>query len=236
MMAFPFALTTTTQAQTNKTGGWYITNLSLSLDSKFGLWLETQTRAQKLTTDFFYHEFKGGISYKLADKVTILVGTGDYKTYTFPGNFKTPMAVKETRLWQQLVMSNNVNRLKLEHRYRIEQRWLNGEFNQRFRYRFNPILPLNHKSVTPNTVYLTAFDELFFTNLAPYFMRNRLFAGVGYQFSKIVGAQVGWIRQFDYRKADDGTGKNFIQASLLFNLDKKIFEDKDREHFPSTMD
>jgi hypothetical protein len=233
MMAFPLAKTTALQAQNNELGSWDITNLSLSLDKKFSLWLEAQTRSQKLTTDFYYHEFKGGIAYKFPEKITVMLGMGDYKTYTFPGNFKTPMAVKELRIWEQLVMSNNIGRLKLEHRYRIEQRWLNGEFNNRFRYRINPIVPLNHKSVVPKTVYLSAFDEVFFTNLAPFFMRNRLFGGVGYQFSKVVAAQVGWIRQYDYRKADDGSGKNFIQTSLLFTLDKRIFE---KEHFPNTID
>lgn len=232
MMAFPL-LPDTVCAQNNELGSWDITNLSLTLSKKFTLWLEAQTRSQKLTTDFFYHEFKGGIQYKLGDKATVMLGTGDYKTYAFPGNFKIPMAVKEWRVWEQLVINNNIDRLKLEHRYRIEQRWLNGEFANRFRYRLNPVLPLNHSSMKPKTVYLSAFDELFFTNLAPYFMRNRFFVGAGYQFSKVVTAQAGWIRQFDYRKADDGTGKNFIQTSLLFTLDKKLLE---KEHFPNTMD
>jgi hypothetical protein len=231
MMAFCFPFLTPVKAQNDKLGGWYLTNLSLSLNKKFALWLETQTRSQQLADDFFYHEFKGGIQYKFPEKITVMLGMGDYKTYTYPGNFKTPMQVKEFRMWQQMVMSNNINRLKIEHRYRIEQRWLNGDFNNRFRYRFNPILPLNHSSVVPKTVYLTAFDEVFFTNLAPYFMRNRFFGGCGFQFSSTVGAQVGWIRQFDYRKADDGTGKNFIQASLIFTLDKRILE-----HFPSVLD
>jgi hypothetical protein len=233
MMAFPLAKTTALQAQNNELGSWDITNLSLSLDKKFSLWLETQTRSQKLTSDFYYHEFKGGIAYKFPEKITVMLGMGDYKTYTTPGSFKTPMLVKEFRIWEQMVMSNNIGRLKLEHRYRIEQRWLNGEFNNRFRYRINPIVPINHKSVVPKTVYLSAFDEVFFTNLAPFFMRNRLFGGVGYQFSKVIAAQVGWLRQFDYRKADDGSGKNFIQTSLLFTLDKRIFE---KEHFPNTID
>lgn len=232
MMAFPLT-SLSVKAQNDKLGSWDITNLSLSLNKKFTLWLETQTRSQKLTSDFYYHEFKGGIQYKLQDKATVMVGTGDYKTYSFPGSFKTPMQVKEWRVWEQLVISNNINRVKLEHRYRIEQRWLNGEFANRFRYRINPIIPINHSSVIPKTLYLSAFDEVFFTNNAPFFMRNRFFAGAGFQFSKVVAAQAGWIRQFDYRKADDGSGKNFLQFSLLFTLDKRIFE---KEHFPNTMD
>lgn len=232
MMAFPLT-SLSVQAQNDKLGSWDITNLSLSLNKKFTLWLETQTRSQQLTSDFYYHEFKGGIQYKLQDKATIMVGTGDYKTYSTPGSFKTPMQVKEWRVWEQLVISNNINRVKLEHRYRIEQRWLNGEFANRFRYRINPIIPINHASVIPKTFYLSAFDEVFFTNNAPFFMRNRFFAGAGFQFSKVVATQAGWIRQFDYRKADDGSGKSFIQLSLLFTLDKRIFE---KEHFPNTMD
>lgn len=224
---------TAAHAQNDELGSWDIANLSLSLNSRFMLWLEAQTRSQRLTNDFYYHEFKGGLQYKLQDKATVMLGTGDYKTYSFPGNYKTPMQVKEWRIWEQLVISNNINRVKLEHRYRIEQRWLNGDFSNRFRYRLNPIIPLNHQSIVPHTLYLTAFDEVFFTNTAPFFLRNRFFAGTGFQFSKVVAAQIGWIRQYDYRKADDGSGKNFLQTSLLFTLDKKIFE---KEHFPNTMD
>lgn len=220
-------------AQNTKLGGWDIASFMINPNNTFSIWLETQTRSQKLASDFFYHEFKGGLVYNFPKKNSVMLGIGDYKTYSWPGNFKTPMQSKEFRIWEQLVLNNNIDRVKIEHRYRIEQRWVNGEFRHRFRYRINPVVPLNHATVTARTVYITAFDEVFFTNRSPYFERNRLFAGAGYQFSKLLALQVGWIRQYDYRKNDDGSGKNFLQTSLLFYLDKSTVK---REHQPNTLD
>lgn len=220
-------------AQNNKLGSWDILGMNINMRKNFTVYLETQTRSQQLTQDFYYHELKAGLQYNFPKKGSVLFGMGDYKTYAYPGNFKSPATTKEFRIWQQLVLINNIDRIKIEHRYRIEQRWVNGDFFNRFRYRFNPIVPITKKTITAKTLYATAFDEVFFTNEAPYFIRNRVFGGLGYQFSKSFLMQGGFIRQYDYRKIDDGSGKNSIQLMFLFTLDKtqaKI------ERHPSTMD
>ena len=219
-------------AQSDNLGGWYIASLNYRFNAHFAAYGELQTRSQKLADDFFYHELKAGLAYYL-QKNHFFLGFGNYETYTYPGNYKKPTVSNELRLWEQFVLNNNINRVKIEHRYRIEQRWINGDFFNRFRYRLNPIVPLNNKTIVPKTVYLTAFDEVFFTNKAPYFMRNRLFAGAGYQFASYFTFQLGFLRQFDYAADGTGTGKNFIQSSLLFTVDRSV--DK-HERLPSTMD
>ena len=220
-------------AQSNKLGGWYIANLNYSLNKKFVLYGELQARSQQVADDFYYHELKGGMQYNLPAKNSLFLGTGDYQTYNYPGNFKKPSAIKEFRIWEQFVLNNNINRIKIEHRYRIEQRWINGVYSNRFRYRLNPVIPLNHSTVIANTFFVTAFDEVFFTNKAPYFLRNRFFAGAGCKFTSAFTLQLGLIRQFDYRKTDDGSGKNYIQTSLLFNINHT---EVSKETHPSTLD
>src|SRR5947209_16480812 len=101
-------------------------------------------------------------------------------------------------MWEQFVLNNNIDRIKIEHRYRVEQRWINGNYFNRFRYRLNAVVPLNHSTTIPKTIFVSVFDEVFFTDKVPYFIRNRFFAGTGYQFNKIFTMQVGFIRQFDY--------------------------------------
>lgn len=220
------------QTQTADLGGWYVGQFIYKPNNKMFLWFETQTRSQKLTDLFYYHEFKGGIAAIFAKKHSFLIGTGDYKTYSYDGNFKTPMQAKEFRLWEQITLNHNIDRVKIEQRYRIEQRWVNGDFRSRFRYRVNPIIPLNKPSIQNNTLYLSLFEEVFFGNHAPYFERNRFFAGAGFQFNKWFAAQTGWIRQFDYNKTNDGSGKNFLQTTLMFTLDKS----GPKEAHPSPMD
>lgn len=226
-------ITETSSAQPDKLGSWEIANLNYHLNQKFALYAEVQVRSQKFIDDFFYHELKGGITYYLPQKNSLFFGFGNYETYTFPGSFKKPVTANEFRIWEQFVLNNNINRVKIEHRYRIEQRWINGDFFNRFRYRFNPVVPLNHKTVTEKTLFVSAFDEIFFTDKPPYFIRNRIFGGAGYEFTKLFTLQIGFIRQFDYRVSDNGSGKNFIQTSLLFNVDPSKTK---RETHPSTMD
>ncbi len=220
-------------AQNDKLGSWNIANLNYHINSKFAFYGELQARSQLFINDFYYHEIKGGLNYYFPQKNSLFFGFGNYETYTFPGTFKKPVTANEYRIWEQFVLNNNINRIKIEHRYRIEQRWVNGNYFNRFRYRLNPIVPLNHEKVEPNTIFISAFDEVFFTNKAPYFIRNRIFGGAGYEFTKLFTLQVGFIRQFDYRTSDNGSGKNFIQTSFLFNVDHTNTK---REVHPSTMD
>ena len=128
-------------------------------------------------------------------------------------------------------MHQSLNRIRFEHRYRAEQRWTSNGFRNRFRYRFNTLMPLNGPKVEPGVFYLTASDELFLTDRAPYFERNRFFAGIGYEFSRLFTLQSGWMNQFDYR-INDETGRNFFQISFLFELQ---WQDTPRAVRPDSM-
>lgn len=205
-------------AQTNVLGGWYVASLNYHFNKKFVLYTEVQARSQHVLNDFYYHELKAGIGYNIAGNYAALLGFGNYETYTFPGDFKKPVAVNEYRLWEQFVMNNTLSRVKFEQRYRIEQRWLNGNFFNRFRYRFQTTVPINHAIITKNTFFINAFDEVFFTDKPPYFLRNRVYGGAGFQFNKVLTLQTGFVRQFDYRTTDNGSGKNFMLTSLIFNV------------------
>ncbi len=220
-------------AQTNKLGGWVIVNLKYHLNPQLVLYAEVQTRSQRLSHDFYFDEFKGGIVYNFPKRLSVAFGAGNSETYPFPGNFKGPATVKEFNMWEQLVLNNNIERLKIEHRYTIEQRWINGNYRNRFRYRLNAVVPLNHPTVVPHTLFVTVSNEVYFGSKLPYFERNRFFAGMGFQFSPLIAVQSGFIRQFDYRAASSSSGKNFIQTSLLFSANRSVSR---RERHPSTID
>ena len=51
--------------------------------------------------------------------------------------------VEEHRIWQQLIVNDFIGRVKFEHRYRIEQRWVNKQYLNRFRYRLMLFVPVN---------------------------------------------------------------------------------------------
>jgi hypothetical protein len=223
MCIFSALLFTGTKAlsQNNKVGTWNLVNAEYYIKSKFFIWGEVQTRSQKMYQDFYYHELKGGMGYKPTKDITLLLGTGQYGTYSEGGNFKSPVLSHEFRIWEQLVLNNHIGRGKIEHRYRIEQRWRNGEYRNRFRYRFNPVIAINKSTIEKGTLFLSVYDEVFLTDVGPHFERNRVFAGLGYQVGKPVMVQVGWLNQFDYSAESKSTNKNYVQLGVYLQLNKE---------------
>lgn len=224
ILLLTMALTTgiSATAQTSRLGSWNVINAKISLSKHWRLFTEAQLRSQSFYSDHFYYEVKGGISYNIGKKVQVLVGTGKYITYDSEqeGNFPKPITSNETRLWQQFTLNHDLGRIQFEHRYRIEQRFYTDEYRNRFRYRLGITIPVNKKEVESGTFYVTAFDEVFLTNKAPYFSRNRLLAGAGYQFNDIFTLQPAYVYQFDYDSDNTGFGKHFFHLTAMIDIDK----------------
>ncbi len=222
---------TTVQAQ-RPLGSWNILNVKLNINAKWGIWTEGQLRSIEFYDQFYYYEAKGGVFYNLKDHLSLTAGIGHYATYTLGGNFVQPLASVETRTWLQLIMEQKWDRIYFEHRYRVEQRHLNTGYKNRFRYRLNAVIPINHKEVSPKTIYAYIGDEIFFTDKAPFYERNRFYTGLGYKTSKAMTIQSGYMRQFDY-KLTSTTSRDFLQVALLFNLN---LQDLQRHEVPSAND
>ncbi len=205
-------------SQQGHLGSWNVINTKVTLNNRWSVFNELQLRSQSYYNNHYYYEVKGGIGYSLNKNFSLLLGTGKYITHSNGGNFKRPLSSNETRFWQQVTMNQFLQRVKFEHRYRIEQRWFsNNTYKNRFRYRLMAALPINKPKMEPKTFYFTAFDEIFLTNKTPYFERNRVFAGAGYQFNKQLTLQPGYVYQFDYKNGN-GTGKHFFQLTLMIEL------------------
>jgi hypothetical protein len=199
-------------------GSWNILNFNLKLNSKWNVFMETQLRSLSFYDQFHYYEYKTGATYKIKNSVSVTTGVGSYNTYSEGGNFENPIQNKEIRSWFQLNMKNDLDFVILEHRYRAEQRFTSNGYRNRFRYRLGAIVPINNKQVVPKTFYVSAWNEIFFTDNEPFFERNRFFVGVGYEFSKQLAVQTGYIHQFDY-KINDETGRDFLNIALLYTFD-----------------
>jgi len=213
-----FAISINAYSQKNDFGSWNVLNTKLNLSGKWNLFNELQVRSQSFYANHFYYEIKGGVSYSLTETFSFLIGIGKYKTFSDGGSFKQPVTASEFRLWQQLTMNHFLDRIKFEHRYRVEQRWFKTGYRNRFRYRLNAAVPINKRKVTSKTFYAAAFNEVFLTNTAPYFERNRVFAGMGYQFNDHFTLQPGYVYQYDYRN-NEGSGKHFFQLTLMIEID-----------------
>ncbi len=201
-------------------GTWNVLSVRLGLGGKWSVFGEAQLRSLRLYDHFHYHELKGGIEYRLNPSLAFSASVGDYNTYQSGGDFIEPKPNAEIRTWLQTNLSQKIGRIKVEHRYRAEQRFQVSGLRNRFRYRASMVIPLNNLDLLPKTWYLNVSNEIFFTDVPTYFERNRFFVGFGYRFSQNFTLQSGWLHQFDY-KIPDETGYNFMQISALFDLKLK---------------
>ena len=224
LIFFYINFVTFVSAQTKNLGTWNIADLYYKVNNHFKIWTEVQTRSQNIYNDFYYHEMKAGLFYNPTNtQSAVFVGGGRYTTYNYTGNFKSPVITEEFRLWEQLILNNVYNHFNIEHRYRLEQRWVNNLFKPRIRYRINTTYAINHYSVVPKTLFASAFDEIFIGNNNPHLERSRYYLGLGYQFSHIFSLQLGYINQTDFNTTGGQTDKSFLQTTFIFFAERKLF-------------
>jgi hypothetical protein len=227
-------ITTVSFAQTDGIGTWNVVSTKMTFNKTWSAFAEFQLRSQQVVHDFNYYEYKAGIGYNFPKTVSVLFAMGQYGTYQPDGDFKKPVINDEFRIWEQFVLTNNIGRVKLEHRYRIEQRFTSQfGYRNRFRYRINAIVPINHKEIKSKTWYTSLFNEMFVTNEAPYFEQNRIFLGIGYQFNPHITVLGGMLNRFDQSPTYHTTWKNYWQTNLIISIDE--FK-SGRERHPSSVD
>ena len=197
-------------------GAWNILSFKLNLDKNWSLFQESQLRSQLFYDNFSYYEIKGGASYSFKKKFSTLIGFGRFVSYSDGNNFKKPYVNKEWRLWEQFLVNNYLGRVKLENRIRVEQRWTSSlGYRNRFKYRINMVVPVTHKKIRPGTLYLTGWDEIYLTDSDPHFEINRMYAGAGFQVSRQLTIQSGFLSQVSYKTDDTHSGKNYLQLTIL---------------------
>jgi Protein of unknown function (DUF2490) len=207
-------------SQFSDLGSWNILNLKYNLDEKWSVFGEAQLRSLKFYNNFHYYEYKGGFDYKIHKNVRLALGAGSYQTYKDGGDFVLPKNNNEFRVWPQIILSQSINKLKLEQRYRAEFRFTSNGYRNRFRYRIGLSYPFGKEQNEYKPFQISASNEIFFANNEPYFERNRLLFTFHYKPSKVATIQIGYLHQFDY-KINDETGRDFFQVGCFIELFRK---------------
>lgn len=216
-------------AQSFDLGSWNILNIKYNQTKKLSIFGEGQLRSLKFYDHFHYYEYKAGINYKIHKSVKLTLGAGSYQTYKEGGNFILPKNNNEFRVWPQIILLQEVNKLKIEQRYRAEMRWTSNGYRNRFRYRIGVSYPFgkDKKGFLPFQVGLS--NEIFFTDKEPYFERNRMQLTVNYKTSKSSTFQLGYLHQFDY-KINDETGRDFLVLGYYYELFRKTNSKREQEN------
>ncbi|MBD3582606.1 DUF2490 domain-containing protein [Flavobacterium selenitireducens] len=205
-------------AQTDKTGGWYIYFGNIKpKESKFSIDVEAQYRNHNLGGDLQQLLLRSGIKYNFAPNFNATAGYA----YVLTEAEDTPdNPVRENRAYQEGVLSQNASRLFFRHRFRYEQRWVEGrDFNTRYRYCLFLDVPLNKPSMVKNAAYIALYNEIFINGMKTddtrnIFDRDRIYLGAGYKFADNFALQLGWMNQML-----ETSNKSQVMISLHHRLD-----------------
>ena len=184
------------------------------ISEKFSIHSEVQYRNHTIApVNIEQLLLRTGLNYHFAENAFATAGYAYIGNHIFESERSSP-EVEEHRIWQQLITTNNLGRVKFEHRYRIEERFIEADFKMRFRYRLMLFVALNRARIETGALFLGVYDEVFINGGEEFFDRNRLYGGLGYQFSKNVNLQTGIL----YQRLRN-TGKAFLQFGIIFNTD-----------------
>ena len=192
--------------------GWYSSFNTIYLNKKTSLWLEYQWRRDEIITGWQQSLARAGLQFHFKNDVSALAGYGYIISFPFGDYPPGPHPIPEHRIFEQLVWNGNVGRVWLNHRLRLEQRFI-GKIDQnlaesdvtdwiymnRVRYQIRATVPLNNKSMQDKTWYVVPFDEIFIgfgENVNQnIFDQNRIGLLLGMQYNKTIRAEVGYFNQ-----------------------------------------
>ena len=211
VLSLPFMAT----AQSSRLGNWLIYVGSKKIDSRWNWHHEIQYRNYNAIGDLEQLLLRTGIGYNLSERNNnLLLGYGFIHSQNYLPNAEEKESVNEHRICQQFITRQDIGRVKVEHRYRFEQRWIaDQKVKFRFRYFLGLNVPLNHTDLTEQTWYLSAYNEVFLNHKATVFDRNRLYGGIGYKLNSLARFELGYMNQF----FSEG-GRDQINMVVLFSF------------------
>ena len=184
-----------TFSQGSDFGNWMIYFGNNKLDEKFNIHNEVQYRNYNAVGDLEQLLLRTGLGYNLTpDNNNLLLGYGFIRSENYQ-NLDTKLVLNEHRIYQQFITKQSFGRVIFSHRYRLEERFVADNFKMRFRYFLATNVALNHKLLVPNTIYLSAYNEIFINAKNQLFDRNRIYGGLGYKVSNNLKLEIGYMNQ-----------------------------------------
>lgn len=209
-------LLTPLQAQDNgedELGAWYMYFGTNRVSERWSIHSEAQFRFYDLASNFNQLLLRTGANYHISDRAIATLGYAYIWTDpTFEDGPALLDRITEHRIFQQFLLYNQVGRFRFEHRYRLEQRFLDfdgpTDTQHRARYRLQVTYPLG------DTYFLNAYDEVFINLQEPLFGQNRLYVALGARLSPALSLQAGYL-------LNSFTGADYhrLQLGVFFNPD-----------------
>ena len=210
------------QVESGKTGAWYMYFYDTQFkDSKFGIQGDVQYRNWNLGGDLEQLLLRSGLTYRPTGvNAKFTLGYAHITSGAFGDSDDTS---SESRIYQEALLPHKLgNRVYLTHRFRYEQRFVEGQdFRTRYRYNLFMNVPFNKSTLEKGAFYAALYNELFVNGQrdigdnreVEFFDRNRTYLGIGYVLKKGMKFQLGWMNQ-----KTNSVGKGQMQLSFHHNF------------------
>jgi hypothetical protein len=171
-----------------------------------------------------------GLIYTVAPGARVTAGYAFISTWPY-GEQPAADRFPEHRVWQQLQLGHATGRVAWQHRYRIEQRWVDRAldaagardrtYSNRARYLARATVPLRGRTLDAGEPYVSAYDELFASwgrNVGRnVFDQNRLYGAVGWRFGAATRVEGGYLQQLVLKP-------NGVQMERNHSLQLAVFQ------------
>lgn len=204
--------------------GWVAYQGNHKLNHKLDLHTEYQWRRADGFANWQQSLARVGLDFRLNPNLIFSGGYGWINTFPY-GSQPIAAQTNEHRLWQQVNLKAQYGSIQIQHRYRLEQRWIDTLFRQRIRYRAQCIIPLQQTYLEQGKgLFLNVNDEVFLgfgkgigKNILD---QNRFIAAVGYKFDSNFNIQLGYLNQFVVKTNGVQMERNHtLWTSVVYNLD-----------------
>ena len=196
----------------DKWGSWYMYFGTNKISDKLSIHTEAQFRYYETTSNFNQMLLRTGLNYHIEPNAIATIGYGYITTDSSFEEVLDEEKSKENRLFEQFILKNKVGEFFFEHRYRLEQRFIEyldkKDTQHRARYRLQVTLPLT------DIFFLNFYDEIFINLQNEAFGQNRLYGALGINITENLSIQAGYLK-------NHFTDTNFdrLQFGIMYNPD-----------------
>lgn len=179
--------------------GWYMYFGGHPVKGRWELHLEGQWRRHDGILRWQQSLLRPGVTYQVNERVSLTGGYAHIRTHPH-GAFPVANAYNEHRPWQQVVVTQRFGRVRWQHRFRQEQRFIQSavapdewSYSNRFRYFAKGIVPLRGR-------WFGSFYNEVFVTFPPNpgssaVDQNRAYGAIGRRLGRNNSVEFGYMYQ-----------------------------------------
>lgn len=181
---------------------WWSMNTNAKITNRWSLIADFHLRRTNFLANNNFYFLRLGAGYSFNENLSIAAGAGHM--WLANRNGATELFSNENRIYQQIQLNKNLDKIAASTRLRIEERWqqkvINFEltdayrFSTRFRYQFALTIPVSKNKYVPaialaDEVMLQIGKEIIYNS----FDQNRIFAGIKQQITPTLSFDFGYM-------------------------------------------